>query len=81
MTLDKLKQLLALAAHTNVLVPELDALNNAVSKMAAFQVSPCSCYSHPWHILSSIEMDYTCDDESEASTVSDLPERGCERST
>ena len=37
-TLEKLKQLQAQAAHTQIIVPELDVLNNAVTKLAAFQV-------------------------------------------
>ncbi|CAL8461880.1 g1411 [Coccomyxa elongata] len=36
-TLERLKQLQIQAAHTQILVPELDALNNAVTKLAAFQ--------------------------------------------
>ncbi len=43
MTLERLKQLQVQAAHTQILVPELDALNNAVTKLAAFQVPALPC--------------------------------------
>jgi hypothetical protein len=37
-TLERLKQLQSQAAHTQIIVPELDGLNSAVTKLAAFQV-------------------------------------------